>query len=204
MLIVHNSNRNPLKSTENTMKDSDNSVSCMKVNSVDVDAENWTVKPITNRKGEPKTVRLGNERKRDVYAEIRSTAGGISMSSTADVSTVRVDTGHSGPTSRLCYKWEAGGQINASVAYKTSQDAKKFRQFSEEDYCAASLNPNYTLGKYTTLHRVIISSLMKISLSTSTTISVEVGTPEKEKEHAEFSSKYQGCQKKCYSWVIYG
>jgi hypothetical protein len=41
----------------------------MTVNSLDVDANNWSIGPVTDRKGAPKTIRLKCEDRRDVYAD---------------------------------------------------------------------------------------------------------------------------------------
>ena len=120
----------------------------MSVNSVDVDANSWTIKALTDRQGAPKTILLsGRPRGRDVYADLAGPCGAshsISISTACDddtmvtaAATALPITVTSSVSSRLCYKWEASGQVKATVARKTSQDAHNFSQLSEEAYFSA-------------------------------------------------------------------
>lgn len=123
-------------------------VNDMKVNSVDLDADNWSVKALADSGGAPKTVRLGGEARRDVYAQSRpsvergcASGGPVDGSATTVPATAKeassAEATRSTRASRLCYKWEARGQISASLAVKTSQDARAFHTISEAEYFGA-------------------------------------------------------------------
>jgi hypothetical protein len=148
MIEAHRANKGPLKAMGG--KDSSNA---MRVNSVDVDANNWAVRALTDRKGTPKTVRLMCEQRRDVYAEsvigtevdttTTSAAAAAATTTTTTTTTTSTTTTTAAteavhPASRLCYKWEASGVVTASLASKTSREAHAFNQVSAEDYFAAA------------------------------------------------------------------
>lgn len=148
MLAAHSANKGVTK-TKGGGKNSSSGDQHMSVNSVDVDANNWVLRALTDRRGSPKSVRLACEQSRDVYADLAESSSEGSRrncgSRTGEASTTAAAISTNGrvpppvAASRLCYKWEASGHVRASVAIKTSQEAQAFRQrVCEEAYFSAA------------------------------------------------------------------